>query len=155
MSVTLLFLQNGQGLALAYNRHVTRHKGGPRCCIFLVSLRSLLRTSTVEMDWEPTWGNSVCGGHRYSEIQCFQLSFRNIAETVPETVPETGRPYNRCHAIVTAATSSKYASRPCSWHVDGCLRRGDDASSRQPQPRLHPPRPRARRMCGRLALLGE
>ena len=28
---------------------------------------------------------TVSGGHRYSEIQCFELSYRNIAETVPET----------------------------------------------------------------------
>ena len=32
---------------------------------------------------------TVSGGHRYSEIQCFQLIYRNIAETVPETSPET------------------------------------------------------------------
>ena len=45
-------------------------------------------------------GETVSGGHRYSEIQCFQLIYRNIAETVPET---GGR---GCGGAVTDATSN-------------------------------------------------
>ena len=60
---------------------------------------------------------TVSGGYRYSEIQCFQLSYRNIAETVPSNSARNSEPRNRCHVIVTAPPQGTWRTRR-AWMIE-------------------------------------
>ena len=70
-------------------------------------------------------GETVVGVHRYSEKQCFQLIYRNRAETVPETVRAVSHS-NGCHVIVTAARALEGAQM---WTAVGERREDSDDSA--------------------------